>query len=1142
MFGNRKNQSQDIDVTTKPAKKRGAFGTYVHYAVMPGIGQRIRGLGRHFSHFAYLIALIYQAVRLIPANHPVLNPNNIGTFGFRDVFKVASDNLVLKRENLDQILMYFAVMAGFLMIIIQLFLILAYVGSQGVGSSVAFAQSTGAGSGSAAVTSSSCTDSNTDGLAIFSTPCPNTDTAFQMLRNVFGTKLFEAEAKPVPGVLSSQAVTDAYNELSSANNPLVKAFQSMLGLFSNAMLLIAVLIILYYVFTVVGEAAISGTPFGKRFDGFWAPLRIVFALGILVPIGSGYNLAQYGTLYIAKTGSGLASNAWVTFYKALNDNFSGLNTALVGGVVFPEEVVSLIEGIIVAETCSFAWESKAGNHEPVHAYVAGRLDERVDQLTETEIGAYTGATGRYAGGAVGNVNYNNTGIGWTVGRSNTQRGLRFIYKTNGTIGQNKKPVCGEITIPINQLIRASSIASRGSSSVGESQKDAIRTLQEAYISTTLELMEDENVKQIASRLAGTEFSDARGGEGGGRKSFDWPPCAVHYEEDGDGEGGACPHSGAKNYRDALIEKYAEKFLAINETFRSQFENEVKIETKKDISLKGWAAAGLWYNQISKLNGQFFDAQYGGFPAYSNGPQILEKISRECARDESSGQVCSLSRTRQHMRNVLETTEVWLSDSPVIGSLGAATRNHKTFFESALAFLFGIERLYAFKDTIPTNPISELALIGKDMVGRSFLMFTTAAGLQVIGSAANIAKSSKLVPGPARKIFSIFGPIATGIAGLLFFIAFISLGIGFLLFYVIPLMPFIYFFFAVAAWIGEIFEAIVAMPLFALAHVRIDGGGLPGQAASNGYFLLFAIFARPTFIVMGMIGGILIFSAAGIALHSLFDIALNLLTVKGNGDGVGNPLVISADKTFYTIIYAYLMYNLATTSFKLIDKVPEQIFRWMGSGAPSFSDGREDPLGRQEGFAVAAGAFVGQQAAGQISSGFQNAERSHESYQAYNQREEQVGDKNHQAELDATKQWKADIASGNDIDEYHDTLSGTKTTDPGEALSLKKESLLDRAKKADENGGREANTNITANQLREHASEIDSTRRGGELQALRNGVSPKSIGSGWSDEHEAALRKGARDTDRKPEDIISGKAKDARDNFLGGPSATKDPEE
>ena len=48
-------------------------------------------------------------------------------------------------------------------------------------------------------------------------------------------------------------------------------------------------------------------------------------------------------------------------------------------------------------------------------------------------------------------------------------------------------------------------------------------------------------------------------------------------------------------------------------------------------------------------------------------------------------------------------------------------------------------------------------------------------------------------------------------------------------------------FAVGGWVKGLFEAMVGVPLWALAHIRIDGQGLAGDAALNGYFLIFEIF-------------------------------------------------------------------------------------------------------------------------------------------------------------------------------------------------------------------------------------------------------------------------------------------------------------
>ena len=169
---------------------------------------------------------------------------------------------------------------------------------------------------------------------------------------------------------------------------------------------------------------------------------------------------------------------------------------------------------------------------------------------------------------------------------------------------------------------------------------------------------------------------------------------------------------------------------------------------------------------------------------------------------------------------------------------------------------------------------------------------------------------------------------------------------------------------------EIFEAIIAMPLWALAHLRIDGDGMPGPAAIQGYTLIFMILLRPILIVFGLIAGYLVFGAAVFFLTSLFDMAISATrgdlgmnsTWFGLMGGVGALGMI-----VYTLIYVFLAYNIAVSCFKMIDDVPKQILRWLGSGVQSFGDSRQDPIQGQQ--AVLAGAVV---AGGQLKGGFSSA--------------------------------------------------------------------------------------------------------------------------------------------------------------------------
>lgn len=200
--------------------------------------------------------------------------------------------------------------------------------------------------------------------------------------------------------------------------------------------------------------------------------------------------------------------------------------------------------------------------------------------------------------------------------------------------------------------------------------------------------------------------------------------------------------------------------------------------------------------------------------------------------------------------------------------------------------------------------------------------------------------------------------AAGVGGALggiaanFFIsvAMMGLTVGFVLFYVVPFLPFIYFFFAVGGWLKGIFEAMVGAPLWALAHIRIDGHGMPGNAAINGYFLIFEVFLRPILTLFGLLASISIFSALVEVLNSIFSI----VTENVGGYDMESELAATAatstsenmrskiDEFFFTVIYAIIVYLIAMSSFKLIDTIPNNILRWMGQSVATFGDQREDP--------------------------------------------------------------------------------------------------------------------------------------------------------------------------------------------------------
>lgn len=129
-----------------------------------------------------------------------------------------------------------------------------------------------------------------------------------------------------------------------------KGMLSLFAFFSYGMLLVAVIILLYYIVEIVVETSITGTPFGKRFENAFVPLRIVAAIGMLIPLSYGLNSAQWMTLYIAKFGSNLASNAWA-IYNSRVDNPMGLENAELIAKPAQPDASGLMKDLFLVRSC-----------------------------------------------------------------------------------------------------------------------------------------------------------------------------------------------------------------------------------------------------------------------------------------------------------------------------------------------------------------------------------------------------------------------------------------------------------------------------------------------------------------------------------------------------------------------------------------------------------------------------------------------------------------------------------------------------------------------------------------------------------------------------------------------------------------------
>lgn len=104
--------------------------------------------------------------------------------------------------------------------------------------------------------------------------------------------------------------SDIFN--SEAAGKFQRVLRQLFMYYSGALLVFAVIVVLYHLIVMVAESAHYGIPFGKRNKQMWAPIRLVLALGLLIPIG-GFSTAQFLIMQMTRMGSSLASNAWNSF-------------------------------------------------------------------------------------------------------------------------------------------------------------------------------------------------------------------------------------------------------------------------------------------------------------------------------------------------------------------------------------------------------------------------------------------------------------------------------------------------------------------------------------------------------------------------------------------------------------------------------------------------------------------------------------------------------------------------------------------------------------------------------------------------------------------------------------------------------------
>lgn len=839
-------------------------GQVLRYVFLPQIAPRLNSFYQQgFSQLAYLMALVFRAVNILPASHIILRKDNRRTLALRDVIAAATAEIQWTRGNIDKIIIYLLILMGFFLLVGQFFLALAYV----------------------MIRPSFAGGMPTTYAEFFDEPNYNYDVAYNLLFAVFGVpELFNDIIGPGIGA-----------------DPFHTALHSLFQLYSVGLLVIGVIITCYFIFAVLVETAQTGVPFGKRYNHVWTPIRLVVALGLLIPMGYGLNAAQWITLYAAKFGSDFATRGWIIFIDTMSQEFLEDQAERVGQPQTPD-ITAFVANMSTIMACYQAYNVVGPTYAP---------PKRVSPYL-VRANVYAPPARLLIGATFQNAREfsNNGDIVIRFGQ--------FSPEIHSKMLGSVYPYCGEVVIY-----------------AGEAHEPGAVQIQQFYY---------QLVRRIY--LGNYDIDDTM-------RNFVRRYISLSEMEGGDPNAADIPADFKQTVINAIRADVEE---AIENATTAQAASPSWNQNLAEMRERGWGGAGIWFNKIAQINGSLVTA-VNSIPEARSMPAVMEYVKKrnlmqnvETAEPYNPNQADNIemefeSELLEKVGRVLSAVQdYWARETPDQTEEGNQVRRTNNIFIDVINTIFGTRGLFNMCANTDTHPLAQLSILGKGLVEASIRNLMVSAAFS----------AGAMIP------VNFIGSASAAAAGIFTSLAMITITMGFLLFYVVPFMPFLYYFFAVGAWVKGIFEAMVGVPLWALAHLRIDGEGLPGDAAMDGYYLIFEIFLRPILIVFGLLASVVIFSAMVKVLNEIYSLVVYNLSghdgtviescaglAGGGGGGGGAADAMSffrgpVDEFFFTVIYAIIVYMIGMSCFKLIDLLPNSILRYMNVSVQTYNDALQDP--------------------------------------------------------------------------------------------------------------------------------------------------------------------------------------------------------
>jgi conjugal transfer/type IV secretion protein DotA/TraY len=310
----------------------------------------------------------------------------------------------------------------------------------------------------------------------------------------------------------------------------------------------------------------------------------------------------------------------------------------------------------------------------------------------------------------------------------------------------------------------------------------------------------------------------------------------------------------------LVQNYSSQIMntASHLVEMSNSSMETRAAFAKDAAAGGWVQAGGWALRVMSTNAQL-SAAMAAVPKTA-APRI----------DMYDGWGDSYTRAA-----IYAGDSYWVKamgkGAPEIDAKGFGAGTQESWF--APIDIARWQALYAHLGTasadVAVNPMAEISNLGHGLLVLTSGAVETYAAIAFAGEA--ITKVLDSIPVIGKPVAAVAGAISSGITksvektGPAFWMIIGMLWVsGLTLAYGLPMLPYVYWLLVVARFLTRVLTGVLAVPLWGIAHLELDGEGL-GSKTQSGYMLLIDNFVRPMVSVLALLLGL----AAYIALAKLF---------------------------------------------------------------------------------------------------------------------------------------------------------------------------------------------------------------------------------------------------------------------------------